>query len=97
MITVKEYYEKHRKKGKPKTKEQKVAEYIEARMDDMECDGLDKEDIENYWNTELSENAIKNMERACTDFYDTMLSTDLDYLIDGRYSWEEIVYLVTTE
>ena len=99
MITLREYYEKHHTNKKPKTKEQKVADYISARIDDLETDFIDDEDdvIEEYWNTVLSENAIKNMERACTEFFNTMLSSDLDYLINGDYSWEEIVELVTTE
>lgn len=101
-ITVKEYYDTYYKENKTDTVEQKVANYIHSRIfDDMECDDFfDDEEknemIEDYWNTPLTTKAIYNMELACERFYDTMLSTDLDYLIDDNYSWEELLTLIET-
>jgi len=50
----------------------------------------------NFLDMELSENAISNMEEACRVYYDTMLSSDIEILIED-IQWSEVVERITTE
>jgi hypothetical protein len=102
-MTIKEYIEKFYTEDTngnaiTKTKKQKAAQYLCARLDDLEADFPDQSEmINDYVNTELTENSISNLETLCTKYFDTMLSSDVDYIIDNNYSLEELLGIVTTK
>lgn len=118
---------------KPETAQQKVTDYIIARISDYaeDCDeneeeffsnimsednelenietlyenlkeveNLEEMEFSNYafflLDTELNDNIIKNMERACVEYFETMLSSDIEFLIlDCK--WEDIIRNITTK
>ena len=49
----------------------------------------------NLLDTEISYSIIANMIKACTRYYDTMLSSDIEYLVKP-YTWDELLNLITT-
>lgn len=50
----------------------------------------------NLLDTEISYGIIAKMLKACDRYYDTMLSSDIEYLVKP-YTWDELLNLITTE
>lgn len=50
----------------------------------------------NLLNTEISYSIIANMLKACERYYNTMLSSDIEYLVKP-YTWDELLNLITTK
>lgn len=50
----------------------------------------------NLLDTEISYSIIANMLNACRWYYNTMLSSDIEYLVKP-YTWDELLNLITTK
>jgi len=96
-MTIKKYIKNYNVRRKPKNVQQKVAEYLVARRDDIVTD-FNKDDdysVKDYLATKLTKKIIYRLEKLCVKYYDTMLSSDVDYFLAG-YNMQELKSLVET-
>ena len=80
---------------------EKIASYLLHRLEDLETDFCNDADeyaemVGSYENTELTPHIMENLRFFCGKYYNTMVSSDVDYLIDDQLSKEDLYELVTT-
>lgn len=79
-------------------KSEEAKGYLLSRQDDIICDfGYDSQERIEYDNTEMNENIIKRLEYLTEKYYYSMLSSDIDIIIDSLRTDKDVEEMITKE